>query len=274
MACFRLKSMSIASLSRDAWRFRDFIVASVKREFVARYQGTQLGIFWPIAHPLALIFIYTLVFSEIMRPRLPGHEGPFAYSIYLTAGLVTWTLFADLLTRCVGVFVHNGNLMKKVNIPQIAFPVIATASVGLHFGILLCLFLVFLVVSGNFPGVVVLAALPVLGIAILFAVGLGVLLGTVNVFYRDVEQSTGIVLQFWFWLTPIVYPTDALPAMMKSLLAWNPLYPIVSAMHEIFVSHRAPDWTSLLYPLAVAVAFVTLARAAFNKLAYELVDEL
>jgi len=266
--------MSIASLSREAWQFRDFIIASVKREFVARYRGTQLGVFWPIAHPLALIVIYTLVFSEIMRPRLPGHEERFAYSIYLTAGVLTWTLFADLLSRSVGVFVLNGNLMKKVSIPQIAFPVIATASSIVHFAIIFLIFLVFLLISGNFPGLPILAAAPVLGVVVLFALGLGVLLGTVNVFYRDVEQSTAIVIQFWFWLTPIVYPGEALPAAVKSVLRWNPLWPAVEAMQDIFVNKRFPEWSTLLYPLLVAIAFVTLARAAFNRLAPEIVDEL
>ena len=266
--------MSLASLSRETWQFRDFIIASVKREFVARYQGTQLGVFWPIAHPLAMILIYTLVFSEIMRPRLPGHESRFAYSIYLTAGLVTWTLFSDLLVRSVAVFVHNANLMKKVSIPQIAFPVIATVSALLHFAILFALFVLFLLLSGNFPGVAVLAVAPVLAVAVLFAVGLGVLLGTVNVFYRDVEQSTGIVLQFWFWLTPIIYPIDTLPPVVGSLLGWNPLAPLMTAMQDIFVSQRFPQWSTLLYPTVFAVVLVMLARAAFNKLAHELVDEL
>ena len=266
--------MSIQSLTREAWQFRDFIAASVRRDFVSRYQGTQLGIFWPIAHPLALIFIYTLVFAEVMRPSMPGHASRFAYSIYLTAGLVTWTLFAELLARSVAVFVSNGGLMKKVNVPKIVFPVITTASVLVHFAILLALFLGFLVVSGNFPGAPVVAAIPVLAVLVLFAVGLGTLLATVNVFYRDVEQSTGIVLQFWFWLTPIVYPADALPAGLKGILAWNPMWPIVGAMQAIFLDQRMPDWPSLAYPLVVAVFFVALARVAFNKLAHELVDEL
>ncbi len=266
--------MSIASLSREVWQFRDFILASVKREFVARYQGTQLGVFWPIAHPLALIVIYTLVFAQLMRPALPNHTSPFAYSIYLTAGVVTWTLFGDLLMRTIGVFVQNGNLMKKVSIPKIAFPVIAAASASVQFVIVLTLFIAFLMLSGNFPGAPLIAVVPVVAVLALFALGMGVLLGTVNVFYRDVEQSAGIVLQFWFWLTPIVYAWDILSPMMKSVMAWNPMFPIVRAMQDIFLEHRYPDWPSLGYPLALALGFTALARLAFNRLAHELVDEL
>jgi lipopolysaccharide transport system permease protein len=261
-------------LLSGAWRFRDFIIASVKREFATRYLGTQLGFVWPIVQPLALIVIYTLVFSEIMRPRLPGHESRFAYSIYLTAGFVTWALFADLLNRSIGIFVNNANLLKKVSIHKLAFPAVAFLSALVQFGILLGGFLVFLVLSGNMPGVAILGMVPVVAIACLFAMGLGLFLATVNVFYRDVEQSVSLVLQFWFWMTPIVYPATALPAFMESILTWNPMWPVVRSMQVIFVENRFPDWATLAYPLVVAIALAFLARFAFERLANELVDEL
>lgn len=261
-------------LLRGVWRFRDFIIASVRREFSSRYLGTQLGIFWAIAQPLALILIYTLVFAEVMRPRLPGSDSRFAYSIYLTAGLITWMLFSDLLTRSVGIFVQNANLMKKVSVHKLAFPIIAFISALIQTGLLLGCFLVFLLLSDNFPGIEIIAIVPVLAIASLFAMGLGLFLATVNVFYRDVEQSTGIVLQFWFWITPIVYPAAALPAFLQAILKWNPLWPVVRAMQDILVEHRFPDWLSLAYPLGLALVLAFMSRAAFERLANELVDEL
>lgn len=261
-------------LLRGAWRFRGFIVASVKREFATRYLGTQLGALWQVIHPLALISIYTLVFAELMRPRLPGHESRFAYSIYLTAGFVAWSLFSDLLLRSVGVFVANAGVIKKVTVHKLAFPLIALLSALIQSGILLGCFLVFLALSGSLPGAPILAAIPVLAIACLFAMGLGLLLATINVFYRDVEQSAGVLLQFWFWMTPIVYPAEALPAAARSILALNPMWPVVRAMQAIFVENRFPDWATLAYPLILAVVLALLARAAFERLAHELADEL
>jgi lipopolysaccharide transport system permease protein len=261
-------------LLRGVWRFRDFIFASVRREFAVRYRGTQLGIFWPIVHPLALILIYTLIFSEVMRPRLPGHESRFAYSIYLTAGFVAWSLFGDLLGRSVGIFVHNSELLKKVSVHKLAFPAIAFISALIQSGILLAGFFVFLAVTGNLPGAPLLAVIPVLAVASLLAMGLGLFLATINVFYRDVEQSTGLVLQFWFWITPVVYPAAALPESLQEVLAWNPMWPVVRAMQDIFVENRFPQWASLAYPLALAVLLALLARTTFGRLANELVDEL
>ena len=261
-------------LLRGVWRFRGFILASVRREFAARYRGTQLGALWPVLQPLALITIYTLVFAQVMKARLPGHESPFAYSIYLTAGLVAWSLFSELLMRSVGIFVHNAEVLKKVPVHKLAFPAIAFASALLQAGILLALFLAFLAITGNLPGAPIVAVIPVLVVAGLLAMGMGLLLATINVFYRDVEQGTGVVLQFWFWMTPIVYPLAALPTPVARVLEWNPVWPIVRAMQAIFLENRWPDWASLAYPLVLAVALAFLARAAFERLAAELVDEL
>jgi lipopolysaccharide transport system permease protein len=266
--------MSAFDAARAAWRYRDFVVASVKREFASRYLGTQLGFFWAIAQPLALILIYTLVFSEIMKPALPGHSSRFAYSIYLTSGLITWMLFSDLLGRTVGIFVHNANILKKVSVPKITLPAIASLSALLSFLIALALFLGFLVATGNWPGWAILGMLPVLAVLLVFAMSLGLLLATVNVFYRDVEQSINIVLQFWFWLTPIVYPSRALPERVQEVLAWNPMWPLIRAVQDIFLDRRFPEWQTLLFPAALSLVFLVLAYRVFIGLADELVDEL
>jgi len=263
-----------SGMLRECWAFRDFILASVKRDFVSRYLGTQLGFFWAIAQPLALIAIYTLVFAQIMKPVLPGHASPFAYSIYLCAGILSWQLFSDLLNRSVGVFVHNANLLKKVNVPKLALPVIVALSGLANFAIVLALFLAFLAAIGNFPLHTIVALVPLLALIVALALGLGVLLGTVNVFYRDVEQSTSMLLQFWFWLTPIVYPARALPSPFAEALAWNPLAPVVHFAQSMFLDDRLPPWSTLAYPALAAAALLLLGLAAFRRLSGEIVDEL
>jgi len=259
---------------RECWQFRDFIFASVKREFVSRYLGTQLGFFWTVAQPLALVLIYTVVFAQIMRPVLPGYTSPFAYSIYLCSGILVWQLFSDLLNRSVGVFVHNGNLLKKANLPKLALPVIVTLSALTNFIVITVLFVAFLVATGEFPGTVILALVPVVIVIVALAVGMGVLLGTINVFYRDVEQSTSMLLQFWFWLTPIVYPGRSMPSAFATVLQWNPLWPIVDFTHAVFLDRAALPWSTLAYPALLAVVFLTFGLYAFRKLSGEIVDEL
>jgi lipopolysaccharide transport system permease protein len=263
-----------AGMLRECWAFRDFILASVKREFVSRYLGTQLGFFWAVAQPLAMIAIYTVVFANIMKPALPGHDSKFAYSIYLCAGILSWQLFGDLLNRSVGVFVRNAPLLKKVSMPKLALPIIVALSGLSNFAVVLILFLVFLAAVGSFPLHSIFALIPLLVLIVAFALGFGVQLGTINVFYRDVEQSTSILLQFWFWLTPIVYPGRALPGIFEAILQWNPMWPIVSFAQAIFVDDRMPPWSTLAYPSIVAIVLLLLGLVTFRGLSGEIVDEL
>lgn len=259
---------------RECWEFRGFILASVRRDFVSRYLGTQLGFFWAIAQPLAMILIYSVIFAAIMKPALPGHSAPFAYSVYLCAGVIVWQLFSDLLNRSVGVFVNNAGLLKKANLPKLALPIIVALAGLANVFVLLILFLGFLVIIGSFPTVAILAFVPVVTLVVAFALGLGVLLGTINVFYRDVAQVVAMILQFWFWLTPIVYPGRTLPADVASVIGWNPLTPIVQFSQAIFVENRTPAWTILVYPAIVASILLVLGAVAFRKLGGEIADEL
>ncbi|HVE49810.1 MAG TPA: ABC transporter permease [Casimicrobiaceae bacterium] len=259
---------------QNAWGVREYIVASVKRDFVSRYLGTQLGFFWAIAHPLALIVIYTVIFAEIMKPAMPGYTGPFAYGIYLCAGMIVWLLFNDLISRSVGIFVGNAALLKKVSLPKFALPAIVGLSALVNFGVMFVLFVAFLLVIGAFPGGALLAMVPVVTIVVALALGLGVLLGTINVFYRDVAQIAGLVLSFWFWLTPIVYPARAVPEWLGSILQWNPMWPLVRFTQVLFLEGIVADWNLLVYPSLVALALVGFGLHAYRKLGPEIADEL
>lgn len=256
------------------WRFRGFIVESVRREFSSRYTGTQLGFLWAIFQPLAMILIYTLVFANIMKPALPGHNAPFAYSIYLCSGVLTWALFSELLSKSVSVFIHNANLIKKINFPKLTLPIIVLLSALIHYLIVMIIFLCFLLIIGQFPGPVIITAVPVILVLAGFSLGLGILCGTINVFYRDVEQTLGVIVQFWFWLTPVVYVNKSLPSGVAQILTWNPLWPIIRSMQTIFLEHRQPDWKSLGYPALLAALFLILGMYAFRRLSGEIVDEL
>ena len=186
------------------WRYRGFISSVVKREFQSRYTGSLLGISWNIINPLMLIIVYTVIFSQVMQNRFPGTHDKLAYSIYLCSGLLPWGLFTDIINRSQTMFLENSNLLKKSNFPRICLPVILISSSLINFIIVFGLFLIFLISTKHFPGSLILAMFPVILIQLMFSIGLGVFTGTINVFFRDVGNFMGVVLQFWFWLTPIV----------------------------------------------------------------------
>lgn len=255
-------------------RYKGFVIGSVKREFQTRYRTSMLGALWLVLQPLAMILVYTVIFSEVMRSRLPGVQSAFGYSIYLCAGVLTWGLFAEIVSRAQNVFVDNANLLKKLNFPRIVLPAIVTCSALLNFAIIFGLFLVFLVASGNFPGVVFIGLVPLLLVQVIFAIGLGVTLGVLNVFFRDVGQFMGILLQFWFWFTPVVYPWRALPEHVKPLIRFNPMADLIRGYQAVLVDRAWPDWT-LVWPVFVlGILVCLLGMYLFRRHAAEMVDEL
>lgn len=266
---------SIAAL----WQYRAFILGSTKREFQTKYKNSLLGFAWPIISPLALILVYALVFSKVMGARLPGAAGEgsaglYSYSIYLCIGVIVWTLFSELTSRAQIVFLENANLLKKLNFPRLCLPVIVIFNAGLNFLIIFSLFTAFLLVTGNFPGIPFLAVIPLLIILIAFSIGLGMNLGVLNVFFRDIGYFYSVALQFWFWLTPIVYSVNILPEKIRFLASFNPLTNLMVAFQGIFVSHQMPDWSSLWFIGVLAVLLNINGFRLFRKHSGEMVDLL
>ena len=265
--------MSVAML-RGLWRYRGFVLGSVQREFQSKYRNTMLGAAWTVLSPLAMILVYTLIFSQVMKSRLPGDTSEYGYSIYLCAGILTWGLFAEITSRAQNMFLEQSNLLKKISFPRICLPVIVVLNALLNFGIIFGLFTVFLLASGQFPGAVFLLLLPVLLLQVLLAIGLGMVLGVLNVFFRDVGQFYQIFIQFWFWLTPIVYPASILPASVRGRLDWNPMAAVIQSYHAILVSGQAPHWQQLLPAALLAMLLCALGMHLFRRRAGEMVDEL
>jgi lipopolysaccharide transport system permease protein len=256
------------------WRYRSFIESMVRREFQARYTGSALGVSWSVLQPLAMIFIYTVVFGQVMRNRLPGTDDSASYGFFLCAGLLPWTMFTETLQRCTSVFVEQGNLLKKTTFPRAALPIIVGTSALVNFAIIFALLLVVMAVFGRLPGFEILALVPLLLIQQAIAIGFGVALGVFNVFFRDIGHAVGILLQFWFWFTPIVYQLSILGPTARSLIALNPMTNIVDGYQGLLVFGRAPDPLGLLPQVLLAVAALVVGRAVFRRLAGEMADFL
>jgi len=266
--------MIVMGRLRNIASYRGFILGSVQREFQSKYRNSILGAAWTVLNPLAMIVVYTVVFSQVMHNRLAGSSSSFGYSIYLCAGVLTWNLFAEITTKAQNVFIENAGLIKKISFPRLCLPIIVVANALLNFAIIFGLFTGFLIISGNFPGWAFVGLLPLLLLEVLLAIGLGMVLAVLNVFFRDVGQFFTIALQFWFWFTPVVYPATVLPEDVRPLLAWNPMAPVIAGFQDILVRQSAPHWLSLLPALALAIILCLLGMQLFRKRAGEMVDEL
>lgn len=256
------------------YQYRGFVASMVVREFKSRYMGSLLGSVWSIINPLAMIFIYTVIFSKIMRAKLVGVDDSMAYGLFICAGLLPWTFYVELLSRLPNIFIEQSALLKKVSFPRITLPFIALCSATINFLIIITIFLVFLAVTGRFPGWVVLGFIPLLLMQQMFVLGFGIILASVNVFFRDVGQFLGVILQFWFWFTPIVYPVTILPEQARKLLVLNPMAKFVEGYQGIILYGTWPDLFEFKYYLLGAVVVLVMGFYVFSKLANEMVDEL
>jgi lipopolysaccharide transport system permease protein len=260
---------------RALFAFRGFILSSVKREFERRYVRSVFGFVWAIFEPLSMILVYTIIFSAVMQARLPGLDDGWAYSIYLCAGILTWGYFVETIQRCQTVFLDNASLLKKADFPRITLPVIIFCSTTLNFLIIFALLCIFLVIVDRFPGIDVLLLIPVLIVQQTLAMGFGMLTGTMNVFFRDVGKATTILLLFWFWTTPIVYPVTIVPETVQALiLKWNPMASIVGYYQAVLLQQPLPDFEQVLPTIGLAVILLVMGYWAFRRSSGDLVDEL
>jgi len=256
------------------WRYRGFVAASVAREFQVRSRGSALGFVWNLIGPIGNVVVFTIIFAQVMRARLPGVGDIFGYGIFLCSGVFAWGLFVEIVQRGVGMFIEHGNLLKKASFPKSSLPLIVVLSALVNFAVAFGVFMVFLVVTGRFPGWVALSAIPVIALLVVFATGLATFLGTLNVYSRDVGQAVTILMQFWFWLTPIVYPIAAVPDFVRDGFAFNPMAPIVVALQRIFVEGLAPRWESLVLPILAAAVALLAGAMTFRANADDIADEL
>ncbi|APG04431.1 ABC transporter [Luteibacter rhizovicinus DSM 16549] len=264
----------MSELLRSAWRYRHFILSSVKNDLKARFARSRLGAAWMVLQPLAQVAIYSLVLSRVMGAKLPGVTNQYAYSIYLMAGMLAWSLFVEVVQRSLTLFVDNGNLMKKIYFPRVCLPFIAVGTALVSNVLLFAATVAIFALVGHFP-TSALVWLPVLVVVnVAFSLGLGLLLGVINVFVRDVGQVMAVVIQLWFWITPIVYMPSILPHGFGRIIELNPLYYIVGGFQDVMLFDRTPNLVALGWTALGSLVLLALAFMMFRKAAPEMVDVL
>lgn len=250
------------------------MVASIYRDLHAKYRNSLLGGIWALLNPLATIVIYTLIFSTVMRARLPGVDSSFAYSIYVCAGVLVWTLFFEILTRTVAMFPDNANLLKKVKFPRLCLPLIIVGTALVNFLIIFGLFFCFLMGIGAITSPLIVLIVPIIVLTIWFAASLGCLLAIANVFFRDVGQFVNTALQFVFWLTPIVYPATILPLTFQQAMAYHPLAVLINGTQSLALGNSALNWWGFVEVVVICGLLSIAALYLYNKHGEDIVDEL
>jgi lipopolysaccharide transport system permease protein len=259
---------------RALWRYRHFVLSSIRNEFSSRFVRSRFGGVWAILNPLAQVTIYALILSNILQAKLVGIDGKYSFAVYLTAGMLCWNLFSEIVSRSLNVFVANGNMIKKAMFPRIVLPAIAVGACLLDNLLLFLAILVVFALLGHMPGpeIVWLPLLMLTTTAL--SVGIGLILGVLNVFVRDIAQVVPILLQVLFWFTPIVYPLSIIPEDYRPYLYLNPIFPLVRAYQDALVFSSSPELIEIFVTLAVSAVLLLLASFLFFRASDEMADVL
>lgn len=254
------------------WRHGPLIRTMVRRDILARYRGSAGGALWAVANPLLLMLTYFFVFGIVLESRFGADRSRTGFALYFLAGMLPWLAFSEAVGRAPHVILEHRNFVKKLVFPVEVLPVTQVAAGVVTQGFALLLFLAALLVfRGGIPAAI--AWLPALLIPqVLFTLGLAWFLAALGVYLRDLGQIMGFVLTLWFFLTPICYPEQSLPAEAAAILTKNPIYVLVRGYRAVLLEGAAP-WTPALGKLwVVAIAVFLAGHAWFYKLRRSFAD--
>lgn len=250
----------VREMFHEVVEYRELLLTMTRRDLLLRYKQTIMGFGWAILMP----FTYMIVFSVIFTRVVPL-ETEVPYPIFAYAGLLPWNFFSSSLRFAVGTLVANRTLVTKVYFPReiLPFSVILVSFVDFAVGaILLAALMVYYKVAIS---TAILFLPVVLLVQVLFTAGVTLVLSMGNLFYRDVKYLIEIVITLWMFATSVVYPVDRVGGTLGTLLALNPMTPIIDAYRAVVLYGRLPEAGSFAYAAAVSVVLLAVAWVAFHR---------
>jgi len=238
----------------------DLAKAWTVRTLRARYQQSVLGWSWAVIQPIATVAVFTIVFTRFVRIDTGGVP----YIVFAYTALVPWTLLATALPDMATSLVSNFNLVSKIYFPREALPIAALAARLVDFGISIILLAVLVVAFHTHvspPWVLFLPVILLIQLALILGLGLGS--AALNVFYRDVDPVLKLLLQLWFYASPIIYPASLVPQRWQWLYFANPMAGIIESYRDVLLAHEAPGW--YLVPAAFGAVLLLVTGYGFFR---------
>lgn len=254
---------------KDVWFFLARLKASrsllknlVIRDLKHRYVGSVGGFFWSVVYPISLLIAYYFVFAIVFRVDAAEY-GTDNFALYTFCGILPWLMFQDTVLRNCTAITDNANLVSKTVIPSEVLPIAIMISNLIHHIIGLTILMAALLVfhTIEISNLWVVAYLLVL---VILAQGLGWLVSSLNVFFRDTSQVLNVMMIFWMWLTPIFYPVELVPEQFRGLYALNPMATVLNGYRNAFLQLAPPSLGHIVILLAWAIVFF-LAGALFFR---------
>lgn len=266
-----------AATFRELREARDVLGQLTGREIRGRYRGAVLGQLWGLLNPLAMMLIYTVVFSRILRVNPPEGDpsGLDVFALWVLCALLPWIFLSNCLTSALTAMVGNAGLVTKVWFPREALVAAVTLGWVVSFGIEMLVLIVALMVAGNLLAPLwALALVPVVVLLLVFATGIALVVSVLNVYFRDTSQLVTIGMQVWFYATPIVYPKSLVPDSFRTVYELNPMESFVSCFRALLYDGRLPHVTDLVGVVGWSAASLLAGFWLFRRFEPRLAEEL
>lgn len=253
---------------KNIYEYREMLKNLVKKDLRTRYKGSVLGFMWTFVNPLLQLFVYTIIFSTIMRININN------FPMFLFVALLPWIFFSNTLLMSSMVIIQNNSLIKKIYFPREILPtaVVIGAFINLLFSLLIVIPCLIIFGIGISKALIYLPL--VLLIEFLFALGMALTVSALNVYFRDLEHMISIFTMMWFYFTPIIFPIEMVPKEYLRYFFINPMTPIIVAFRDILYYKTAPNLISLCIIFFSSLLFVVFGYNLFNKLQRNFAEEV
>jgi lipopolysaccharide transport system permease protein len=243
-------------------------IQMIRREIVGRYRGSALGVLWSLITPLFMLGVYTFVFSVVFQARWTADRQPAStieFAIILFTGLIIFQLFAEVVNRAPTLILSNVNYVKKVIFPLDILPVIALGSALFHAMVSLIVLFGFMIVFMDGIPLTALLLPVVLAPFLLMILGFGWFLASLGVFVRDIAQFLGTLVMALMFLSPVFFPSSALPTWIRPYLFLNPVALPIEQVRDVLIWGKRPDLVGLFVYAIIALVVAVLGYMWFQK---------
>ena len=252
----------------EVWEHRELLHTLVGREIKLRYKQTAIGVSWVLLQPLVTMLIFTVIFGGLAKMPSDGVW----YPVFALTALLPWTYFSQAVTRAGGALVSNANLVSKIYFPRILLPLSTVIAPLVDFVLSLVLLFGLLVYAG-IPLTWKLATLPIfILIAMISALGVGLVVSATNVKYRDVGHAIPFVMQIWMFVSPIVYPVSLVPEQWRFIYGLNPMAGVIEGFRWAVLEQTAPDPMVMAASFLVFVVFLVVSLVYFRQMERQFAD--
>ena len=267
---------------KELRRHRELFANLTLRELRGKYKRSALGWGWSLVNPVLQMGIYSLVFGYFLKVEPPVGDPSelHVFAFFLLCGLLPWSFLANGLSAGMGSLLANANLVRKVWFPREILVAAAVGGFGVSFLIEIAVLAVALLIAGNMVLPWLLPVIGVMTIQTVFVLGLSLTLSVCSVYFRDLEHLMGLVLQFWFYATPIVYTVEIVEDALEDhprlldLYMLNPMTRFAEVYRDLLYHLRGPTLGTMLYLIAVSTVTLLVGLATFARLQGRLAEEL